>query len=283
MLKYGFPALFVLIWSTGFITGRYAKPRADLELFALLRFMLVALAMGSAALATRAAWPRGREFLGHLLAGSLMLGVYIGASYWAITHGMAAGVMALLGALQPLFTALFLATTGVKLATRAWLGLAIGIAGVACVLAPRLAMTGAGSLTVASVTAAIVSVMAVTAGTLVQKWYPRTDLRAAQSVQNLGGAAIAACACLLVGTGQWDNSAPLWGALMYAVIVLSIIGTSILVWMIRHGDATKVTALVLLAPPLAAVQGFLFFGETLLPLQFVGFGLALVGVLLARS
>ena len=62
-----------------------------------------------------------------------------------------------------------------------------------------------------------------------------------------------------------------------------VVGTTLLMWMMRHGEATKVTALVLLAPPLAAVQAYIFFGETLSPVQFVGFALALVGVLLARS
>jgi drug/metabolite transporter (DMT)-like permease len=53
--------------------------------------------------------------------------------------------------------------------------------------------------------------------------------------------------------------------------------------MMRHGEATKVTALILLAPPLAAVQAYLFFRETLSPVQFLGFALALGGVLLARA
>jgi drug/metabolite transporter (DMT)-like permease len=54
-------------------------------------------------------------------------------------------------------------------------------------------------------------------------------------------------------------------------------------WMMRHGDATRVTALLLLVPPLAAMQAYLFFGETLVPVQFVGFALALGGVLMTRS
>jgi len=67
------------------------------------------------------------------------------------------------------------------------------------------------------------------------------------------------------------------------VLVPSVVGTTLLMWMMRHGEATKVTALLLLAPPLAAAQAYVFFGETLSPVQFAGFGLALTGVLLARS
>jgi drug/metabolite transporter (DMT)-like permease len=88
---------------------------------------------------------------------------------------------------------------------------------------------------------------------------------------------------MFVGTTQWDNTLILWVALAWAVLVPSVIGTTLLMWMMRHGEATKVTALLLLAPPLAAVQAYLLFHETLSPVQFAGFALALVGVLLARS
>ena len=88
---------------------------------------------------------------------------------------------------------------------------------------------------------------------------------------------------MLVGSTYWDNTPVLWAALVWAVLVPSVIGTTMLMWMMRHGEATKVTALVLLAPPLAAIQAYLLFSETLSPVQFAGFTLALAGVLLARS
>jgi drug/metabolite transporter (DMT)-like permease len=284
MLRYGIPALFVLIWSTGFIVAKAVTPHADLQAFLVARFVLTAAVMGLAAVAVRAAWPRGQQFGMHIVAGVLMQGVYLCASYWAITHGMAAGVMALLGALQPVFTALFLVfARGARLGLRTWLGLLIGFTGVAFVLAPKLNSTGAGSLTVLTVAAALFSVIAVTAGALVQKRLSSTDIRAAASVQNVGGVLVAIVVTWLAGTGQWDNTPILWGALVWAVLVPSVIGTTLLMWMMRKGEATKVTALILLAPPLAAIQAYFFFGEILSPLQFVGFGLALGGVLLARS
>jgi drug/metabolite transporter (DMT)-like permease len=284
LLRFAVPAVFVLIWSTGFIVAKAVASHADLQLFLVSRFALTALVMGMAALAVGADWPRGRGWLLHLLAGVLMQGVYLCASYWSIAHGMAAGVMALLGALQPLFTALYLvAATRARFGIRTWGGLLVGFAGVACVLAPKLAASGAGSLTVLSTLSALVSVAAITAGALIQKWLPRVDLRSAASIQNVGGAVTAAAVTALAGSTQWDNTAVLWGALVWAVMVPSVVGTTLLMWMMRHGEATKVTALLLLAPPLAAAQAYIFFGETLSPVQFVGFALALVGVLLARS
>jgi drug/metabolite transporter (DMT)-like permease len=282
--RFGTPLLFVLIWSTGFVVARVAAPHADLQLFLVLRFSLTSAAMGLTALVAGAKWPQGRQLWPHILAGALMQGVYVSASYWAIARGLAVGVMALLGALQPLFTALFLvATRRTKLESRAWSGLFIGFGGVGLVLAPKLASHGVGSLTWLTVGAALLSVVAVTAGTLSQKWLAKTDLRSAASVQNLGGAMVCALVMPKVGAERWDGTPILWSALVWAVLVLSIVGTTLLMWMIRHGDATKVTALLLLVPPLAAIQAFVFFRETLAPFQIVGFALALAGVLLTRS
>lgn len=283
MLRFSVPILFVLIWSTGFIVAKAVTPHADLQLFLLARLGLTALVMGLLAMLAGAKWPRGREIGQQLVAGALLQGVYLCFSYWAITHGMAAGVMALLGALQPLFTALFVASGGKSLGGRTWTGLLIGFAGVACVLAPKLALTGAGSLTIVSVIAALLSVVGATLGALLQQWLAKVDLRAAASIQNVGGTAVALATTAIASTGAWDHSPILWGALAWAVIVPSVIGGSLLMWMLRHGDATKVTALILLAPPLAAVQAYCFFHETLSPVQFVGFALALGGVVMTRT
>jgi drug/metabolite transporter (DMT)-like permease len=284
MLRLGIPLVFVLIWSTGFIVAKAALPHADLQLFLLIRFFLTAMVMGCAALIAGALWPGTRRAGPQLLAGGLMQGIYLCASYWAITHGMAAGVMALLGALQPLFTALLAVSfMGKTLQSRVWLGLFIGFAGVGLVLAPKLAGHGVGSLTLLPVAAALASVLAVTTGTIVQKWLATTDLRMAASIQSFGAAMVAAVSTLVVGTPRWDGTPILWGALVWSVLVPSMVGTTLLMWMMRHGDATKVTALLLLVPPLAAVQAYLFFGETLAPVQFTGFALALGGVLMTRS
>jgi drug/metabolite transporter (DMT)-like permease len=274
---------FVLIWSTGFIVARIAAPHANLQLYLLARFALTASIMGTAALASSQPWPRGNGLLAHLATGVLMQGVYMCASYWAIAHGMTAGIMALLGALQPLFTALFLVVvTRADLGVQIWSGLLVGFSGVACVLGPKIAATGPGSLTILSVGAALLSIVAITAGTLLQKWLPRADLRPAVAIQNAGGVLVAGAMVLAFGGMPWDNSAILWGSLMWAVLVPSVIGITMLMWMMRHGDATKVTALMLLVPPLAALQGYMFFGETLTWLQIGGFFLALVGVVLTR-
>ena len=286
------PAVFVVLWSTGFVVARAIAPYADPNLYLLARFGGTALLFAGAARVARVRWPTGREAGKHLFAGALLQGVYLGAGYWAVAQGLSAGVMALLGALQPLLTAALAARVfGETLSTRRWAGMALGLAGVVLVLAPKL---GAGPVaSVAArpshapawlvVTVAIAAVCAITAGTLYQKTsLAQTDIRSASAVQNLGAAIVAALLALALGEQRWIASPTLWLSLVWGVLMLSGAGVTLLVWMVRRGDAARATALLFLAPPLAALESYVGFGETLLPVQIGGFALALLGVTIAR-
>ncbi|WP_341316058.1 DMT family transporter [Paraburkholderia sp. IMGN_8] len=283
-------AVFVVLWSTGFVVARAITPYADPNLFLLARFGGTALLFALAALLARAAWPTGRALGKHLVAGALLQGVYLGAGYWAVAQGLSAGVMALLGALQPLATAAVAAPLfGERLSRRGWAGMALGLVGVALVLEPKLAAatppTPHGDAPPwLVVLVSILAVGAITAGTLFQKTsLAKADIRSASAVQNFGAALVAVIFALSLGEHRWIASRTLWTSLAWGIVMLSGIGVTLLVWMVRRGDAARATALVFLAPPLAALEGYLGFGETLLPVQIAGFAVALAGVLLARS
>ncbi|KAF1049293.1 DMT family transporter [Xylophilus sp.] len=279
------PFAFILIWSTGFLVGRGAMPHADPYLFLGLRFALVAAVFAIAAGVARAAWPTGGRSIGtHLLAGALMSGFYLGPSWWAMEHGLPAGVLALLGALQPLFTALIaVAVLRQRLAPRTWGGLAVGFTGVALVILPRLLATGAGALPVPVVLVAVASILSLTIGAMVQKTPSAAgDIRCVSALQNLGAVAVVLAMAAAFGSGRWDHSLTLWACLAWATVGLSLGATTLLIRLMRSGEATRTAALLLAVPPLAAVQGWLIFGETLSAVQLLGFVLAIGGVALAR-
>ena len=287
MLASSIAAVFVVLWSTGFVVARAITPYADPNLFLLARFGGTALIFALAALAARAAWPTGRDLGKHLIAGALLQGVYLGAGYWAVAQGLSAGVMALLGALQPLATAAVAAPLfGERLSRRGWTGMALGLAGVVLVLEPKLAAAApsASHGDAPPWLVVLISILAITAGTLFQKTsLAKADIRSASAVQNFGAAVVAAMLALALGEHRWIASATLWGSLAWGIVMLSGISVTLLVWMVRRGDAARATALMFLAPPLAALEGYVGFGETLLPVQIAGFAVALVGVVLARS
>lgn len=279
--------LFVLIWSTGFVVARGISGQIDPWLFLLLRFACVLMIFLTLMLALRQALPSRRDQLRLIGIGALMQGLYLGPGFWAVSQGLEAGVMALLGTLQPPLTALLAwHFFGEQPSRRLIIGLVIGMAGVALSLAPGLLEGSDGASTAGwiAVIAALLSVASITAGTLLQKSSIVTvPLLAAISFQTLG--AVLVMLLMNASFGQWQlpGEIAVIGYLAYAVLILSIGGFTLLTWLVRQGSATRASSLLLLVPPLAAVLSWLLYGESLDRIQIAGFVLALSGVLLARS
>ena len=285
MIGFGASLLFVLIWSTGFIVARGTVPHGAPELILSVRMTLTALLLGFVAWRAGQKLPRGKRLMLHLVAGAMLHGVYLTVSWWAVYNGMPAGIMSLLGALQPLMVAVAGAfLLGDRLLARGWAGLAIAIAGVVCVLLPAMEKSGAGAVPILPAIAGLLAVVAMAAGTLVQRGSIAGDgIWIAGAIQNAGGAFVAIAAALIAGEARWDGAPILWLGLAWSVLGLSAGGLSLLVWLVRTQGPTRMSMLLLLVPPLAAVEAWLLFGEKLQPVQLAGFALALTGVLLGRS
>lgn len=277
------PVLFVMIWSTGFVAARLAMPHADPQLFLAGRMAATAALLGGAAVVTRDTWPRGGRLVTHLMVGALMPGFYLCASWWAVQNRMPAGIMSLLGALQPLPIALFsYLLLSERLGRTGLTGIAVGAVGVMLVLLPVLER-GGGALSILPTVFGVAGVVAMAVGTLVQHARLSGDaLAPSVAIQNIGGTAVGIASYALVGTPHWDGSAMLWATMIWSVLGLSVAGLVLLAWLMRRQGATRVSVLLLLVPALAAVEARALFGERLVAIQLVGFALALGGVLLAR-
>ena len=276
------PALFVLFWSTGFIVARAITPHADGQFFLFCRFVAAAIVWGALAAIEHRRWPPARRVAEHLAVGAMMMGCYLCLSFWAVSQGLPAGIMALMGALQPLLTASYMLIRGKESGSPSlWWGLSIGFLGVVLVLLPRIEGShGTGSAF--AIIAGLLAVAAVTVGTLSQKRVQDEDLRIANTLQNIGASLAAVLGICFAGAIRWDNTGALWGLMSWSVIVTSIFAQGLLMWMLRRSGASHVTALLLLVPPVAALMAYALFRETLTLLQLAGFGFALAGVVLAR-
>jgi drug/metabolite transporter (DMT)-like permease len=282
MLRSLAPVLFVIFWSTGFIVARGVATHADVQFFLLWRFAAASFFWGAAAIFANRRWPSPLKFVQHLGVGAVMMGLYLTLSFLAIAHGLPAGIMALLGALQPLFTAALMLVRGKgSPSASAWWGLSIGFLGVILVLLPRLRGSHVAVAGYANFVG-LLAIAALTFGTLAQKRLADDDLSVASCVQNLGAVLVAGLAVWVAGAARWDGSALLWGLLAWSVLVTSVLAQGLLMWMMRRSEATHVTALLLLVPPVAALFAYAVFHETLTWLQLAGFALALAGVVLAR-
>jgi len=275
------PLLFVFLWSTGFLGAKYGLPHAAPLSFLLVRYLLVIALMAALALALRASWPGDVRQWFHIGASGLMVhGLYLSGVFIAIGAGLPAGVAALVVGLQPLLTATLAGRLlGETVLTRQWLGLALGFAGVALVVADKLG-SGFGP---AALAPAFVALLGITCGTLYQKRFcPRFDWRSGAVAQFLPAAVVTGLVVLVQDSYRVEWTGEFVFALGWLVLVLSVGAISLLNWLIRHGSAVNVASLFYLTPPVTALLAWLLFGETLAGLALFGMALAVWGVYLSR-
>lgn len=280
------PALFVFLWSTGWIAAKYAAPHADPLWFLTVRFAVAAAAIALFALAVRAPWPKHRRAWGHaIVSGVLLHGIYLGGVWWAVKHGLSAGLSGLLAALQPLLSALFAPyLLGEPVTARQWAGVALGLLGVLLVLSPKLGLAVEVDTAWAALAVNVVGMLGVTAGSFYQKRFVAgADLRTVTAAQYLGGLAVVAPIALLTEDLRFDHAGELYLVLLWSVLVLSVFTIALMLKMIERGEVTRVSALIYLVPATVAVQAWLLFGETLDLLQLAGMALTAVGVYLAAA
>lgn len=276
------PALFVLLWSTGFIGARLGMPHAEPMTFLALRFALTALILAPVALLSRAVWPRRRYEWGHLaVAGVLMHGVYLGGVFVAIRLGLEAGLSALIVGLQPLLVAAFASLAlGERVGRLAWTGLGLGLAGVALIVARKL---GGDAASLMAVGACLAALAGITVGTLYQKRFcGGHDLRSGNAIQFAAAALFCLALALPFETMRIDWTGELIFALAWLVLVLSVGAISLLYLLLRRGAASQVASLFFLVPPTTALLAWPLFGERLGVAELAGMALAVLGVALAN-
>ncbi|MEX0758512.1 MAG: DMT family transporter [Tistlia sp.] len=285
------PVVFVLLWATGFVGAKLGLPYVEPGTFLVLRFLIVIAVMAPLLLLLPDQRPRSWRQTGHVaVVGALMHGIYLGGVFVAIGRGMPAGLASLIVALQPLLTAAVVGPLlGERVGARQVVGLLLGLLGVALVLSGKLAPQGGpagdgspsqgfGLDALAFVLAALV---AITAATVYQKRYVQhAPLIGGAVVQYLAATLVVGLPALLFESGRVVWSGELVFALGWLALVLSIGAVSLLMLLIRWGEASKTASLFYLVPPVTAVMAYLLFGEALGPLALAGMALTVLGVAL---
>ncbi|GGA90973.1 peptide ABC transporter ATP-binding protein [Brucella endophytica] len=280
-VKY-FPALFVVLWATGFIGAGYAMPYSEPFGFMTVRFFLAAAILGVWAFASGSPWPNRRGALHAAIAGCLIHGTYLSGLFWAVHQGLPAGMSALVVGLQPLITTLIAGVTlKEKIEARHWAGLAIGFVGVVMVLSPKFSFHS-GGINAVTVGVMFLAVLAISIGTVWQKRFVgQVDVKTGTTVQYLAAAILTGICSLAFESHQVIWSPWLLFAMAWLVIVLSIGAVLLLMVLIREGAVSKVASLFYLVPGTTALMAYFLFGETLNLIQLAGMAITTFGVALA--
>lgn len=277
------PAVFVVIWSTGFVAAKYGLPYAPPLTFLSIRYALSLLCFLVWIGVARVSWPRGRQQWLHLsVSGVLIHAGYLGGVWMAIKLGMGSGLASLMVGLQPVLTALWVSSVasgsdhGEKVTGRQWLGLALGLGGLVLVVSRKFGSTQ--EVTALTLAAIIIALLSITAGTLYQKRFVKpADVRGANAVQ------IAAAFAVTLPLALFETETVVWttqfmGALAWSVLVLTLGGSSLLYMLIQRGAATAVTSLLYLVPPCTALMAWLLFAEPITAVTVLGTAITALGV-----
>lgn len=278
--------LLVLIWSTGFITGKFLVGLIDPNIYLTIRFLGVGLVFTLAALLKGRHFPTWRELPKHIIAGMLMNGFYLAFAYVAIAKGLPAGIMALIGALQPaLVTVLAFFLIKEKTSMKGILGMLIGMLGLVLVLSPVFELDlSHGGVSLLTLLFACLGIFSLSLGVTYQKMsISSSDLLSSMAIQHFAAAVVTGCFIWMMGEHVFKPQWETFALIVWGIVVLSCGGVFLMVWLLRKVKASQVTTVMLLVPPLAAVESYFLFNEQMTWVQIAGFAVTIVGVYLSRA
>jgi len=282
LLFAGAPALFVVLWSTGFIGAKMGLPYAEPATFLAIRFFAVLAILGFIVWVKRAAWPESWRMAGHIMAvGILVHGVYLGGIYVGISQGVTAGDSALIVGMQPILTAILIGPIlAESVRARQWAGFVLGTLGVGLVSSRYFSES---SSSVSGVLFCVIGVLGMSIGTLYQKRFCASmDLLSGSFLQFASATTMMIVLAMFFESRQVNWTGEFIFALGWLVIVLSLGAMTVLWLLIRAKAATQVAGLFFLVPPVTALIAWPLFGETLTLKSALGMVLVVLGILLVK-
>ena len=278
------PALFVFLWSTGFIGAKYIVPYTEPFTFLTIRYVLAAAILFAIAYAFKQPLKLNREqFKASFAVGMLLHVIYIGGVFYAVSLGVSAGISAVIVSIQPVLVSLLaVPLLGERLRWVQVVGLFLGVAGIALLLLPKVFQGDyTASTSLVGIFICVIALLGTSGGYLVQK-------KMGSDIPFLSGTgaqyAVSAIAFAVLSFATEEQiiewvPAFLFG-LAWIVLMLSIASIVLLYGMLRTGSASKVSSLYYLVPPVAAIQAYFLFGEVIGFVGIIGMALAAIGVVL---
>jgi len=274
---------FVLVWGSGYVATKVALQYTTPLVFLSIRYALGIVCLSALALATPLRWPRqGVEWLHIVIAGLLVHALNLGGSHYAQYLGLSAGTVALILAAQPLVTACIVSLwMHERLLPRQWLGVALGLGGVALVVWHKLDIQ---AMSKASLFAVSLSLVGTTLGALYQRAFcARVDLRCASLIQFAASLGVLLPLALVFEGWHVHWNVALVAAAGYLVVGASILALNAFHILMRRGEATRVASLIYLTPIIAVLCEFLLFHVLPTLLSVGGMALACLGVALVAG
>jgi drug/metabolite transporter (DMT)-like permease len=274
------PAAFLILWSSGFVFLKIGLKYSDPLTFLALRYACVIGLLMFASL-----WIRptvnfsASGWLNLVMVGLFLQAGYFSFTYLSLKYGLSAGAAALTTSQQPILIGLFAPViAGEQVGPRRWIGLVLGVTGAAIVILSKASAEIASPL---GLSFAVLALISMSCGTLWEKRFGATVHPIASNfVQYAVGLAVVAPLALALEPMHVEWTLGLIGSLTYLVLGNSILAISLFLALIRRGEASRVSALFFLVPPMTAIVAFVVLGESLPMFAMLGICMAAAGIFL---
>ena len=275
-----FPLIFILLWSSAFITTKPIIDNSDPFAALAFRFLIVAIGffLFSIYLKHKIIIDK-KNFTESFLSGVLFHGFYLGGVFFSISKGMPTGIAALIVTLQPILTnALSGPILKEKVSVKQWIGVLLGFVGAALVLGFDIG----SNIPILGLAANIIALIAITTSTLWQKKISNNlPLPISNMYQALGGFTFHLVIIIFFAKPYIDFTQTFLIAMSHQIFLVSFGAFTILMYLIKKNSASKTVSIFFLIPPTSALMAWLFLNENLTNLDIVGFLIATIGVYVA--
>ncbi len=275
-----FPFIFILLWSSAFITTKPIIDNSDPFSALAFRFAIVALGFFVFSIySKKKIIVDRRNFFESFFSGMLFHGVYLGGVFFSISKGMPTGIAALIVTLQPILTnALSGPILNEKVSIKQWIGVLLGFSGAVMVLGFDIGT----EIPTTGLVATVIALIAITTSTIWQKKLSNNlPLSVSNMNQAVGGFIFHIIIIILFAEPYIDFSKTFLIAMSHQIFLVSFGAFTILMFLIKRNSASKTVSIFFLIPPTSAFMAWLFLNESLSNLDLLGFLIATIGVYIA--
>lgn len=279
LVKKFIPFFFVLLWSTGFIGTKYGLMYSSTGDFLTLRTIANLIVFAILVLMIKRNKLNGRQIFHAMITGLLIHGVYLGGVYSAIELELPAGLAAIIVGIQPLLTALIaVLILNERMSLLQWAALLLGLFGLVMVVSSSLQLQ---SVSYQAVLFAVMALFGITIGTIYQKRFCQNQALLPSVFWQYFS-----CLFIFIGISYWQQPSTIeWHiefilSLTWLVLALSVAAILLLLYMIKQGDAAKVSTYFYLVPPMTAIEAWFLFDESLSLVMMLGMLLCAISVFL---
>jgi drug/metabolite transporter (DMT)-like permease len=275
-----FPFIFVILWSSAFITTKpiidYSDPFSALAFrffFVAIGFYLFSLYLKQSIIVSK------KNLIESILSGVLFHGFYLGGVFYSISIGMPTAIAALIVTLQPVLTNILSGPIlGEKVSFNQWLGIIMGFIGSAMVLGWDIG----SDIPISGLVATIVALISITTSTIWQKKLSNNlPLSVNNFYQAVGGCLFNILIILVFTEPYIDFTKTFFIAMSHQIFLVSFGAFTILMFLIKKNSASKTVSIFFLIPATSAFMAWVFLNEKLTTFDLVGFVIASIGVYIA--